>query len=123
MKPKGDRYRICVDFDGVLHSYTTPWIAPETIPDPPVPGAVEWLNRMAADFDIVIFTTRAATRVGREAVLRWLNWHGCIVTGVTVTNRKQPALVYIDDRAWRFTGNNFPTKSEIHAARPWNKPE
>ena len=34
---------ICVDFDGVLHSYTSGWRGAGNIPDPPVDGALEWL--------------------------------------------------------------------------------
>jgi len=34
---------------------------------------------------------------------------------------KPAALIYLDDRAVRFDGENFPEKSEIHALRPWNK--
>ncbi len=40
---------------------------------------------------------------------------------VTIGAAKPPALVYVDDRGWRFTGSNFPTVEEIHAAKPWWK--
>lgn len=115
-----DRYTISVDFDGVLHRYDSPWVAPEIIPDPPVEGAIEWLNEMSRHFDIVIHTTRAQTEAGRLAVMSWLfNYKANFL--LNITNVKQPSLVYIDDRAWRFEGK-FPTRHEIHAARPWNKP-
>jgi hypothetical protein len=29
---------LCLDFDGVLHSYTSGWKGAAVIPDPPVPG-------------------------------------------------------------------------------------
>ena len=32
-------YSIAVDFDGVIHSYTSKWVAADVIPDPPVSGA------------------------------------------------------------------------------------
>ena len=35
---------ICVDFDGVIHSYTSGWKGIDVIPDDPVPGAIEWLE-------------------------------------------------------------------------------
>ena len=35
---------ICVDFDGVIHSYKSGWRGVAVIPDPPVPGAIEWLE-------------------------------------------------------------------------------
>lgn len=114
------RWTIAVDFDGVIHSYTSPWVAPEVIPDPPVDGAIEWLNKMVNKFDVVIFTTRAKTTAGSNAVGRWLHDHG-VYGSWTTTAIKPAALVYIDDRAWRFEGR-FPSAHEIHLARPWNKP-
>lgn len=115
------KYTVCVDFDGVIHSYTTPWVAPEVIPDPPVPGAIEWLHEMSAGFRVVIHTTRARTAEGCLAIYKWLAENGYEGDGVEASYEKVPALIYIDDRAWRFTGSNFPSKEEIHAARPWNK--
>lgn len=113
------RYTIAVDFDGVLHSYTSPWVAPHVIPDPPVPGAMDWLSNIQLHFDVVIFTTRGRTWRGRRAVRRWL-LREC-GHSFKVTDRKPAALVYIDDRAWRFHGAGFPSRGEIHLARPWNK--
>ena len=125
------RYTVAVDFDGVLHSYTSPWINAHTIPDPPVDGAIEWLWETIQKFDVVIFTTRAKTWRGRWAVRRWLRrqagldrWEhewGRGLMDAVVSHEKLPALVYIDDRGWRFDGSNFPTAQQIHAARPWNK--
>jgi hypothetical protein len=117
------RYTIAVDFDGVIHSYTSPWVSAEVIPDPPVEGAIEWLTEIAKKFEVVIFTTRGQTLAGRQAVGQWLRNQGCEWPrgmGPRVTAEKPPALVYIDDRAWRFEGT-FPTAHEIHMARPWNK--
>lgn len=117
-------YTIAVDFDGVLHSYSSPWINEHTIPDPPVEGAMEWLAAMlASNLDVVIFTTRGRTSAGRDAVQQWIAryWPEAPLTRLQVTNEKPAALVYIDDRAWRFEGR-FPAKQEILEARPWNKP-
>jgi hypothetical protein len=119
MAPK--RYTICVDFDGVLHSYQTPYSGDGEAPDPPVPGAIEWLSQIAEHFDVVIHTTRARSPEGQRAVRHWLHEHGWEPgMNATVTAQKVPALVYIDDRAWRFDGV-FPTKDEIHRALPWHK--
>jgi hypothetical protein len=113
------RWTIAVDFDGVIHSYTSPWVDATTIPDPPVEGAIEWLNRIAKQFEVIIFTTRGKSLEGVKAVCEYLREHGCTIDPA-VTWEKPPALVYIDDRAWRFEGT-FPTAHEIHMARPWNK--
>lgn len=147
------RYTLGVDFDGVLHEYSTPWVSPEIIPDPLIPGAIEWLNKMSKKFDILIFTTRGCTEAGRSAINLWLRSYGYSfpnptgfmdVNGVLylgtpsmtssgtttvppieppvmmITDRKLPALIYIDDRGWRFTGT-FPTHEEISKSYPWQQ--
>lgn len=118
-KPAGERYTIAVDFDGVIHSYISPWVAPDVIPDEPVSGAIEWLNRIINKFVVVIFTTRGQSPEGRSAVRLWLAKHG-FTGSVEVTDHKPPALVYLDDRGLRFSGT-FPTADEIHQLKPWNK--
>lgn len=122
-KPAGERYTVAVDFDGVLHSYTSPWVNAETIPDPPVAGAMDWLVKIAEDFDVVIFTTRGKTVAGQIAVSDWLERHGVEPKLVKIiTAEKPPALVYLDDRAYRFEGpGTFPSAEQIHRAKPWNK--
>jgi hypothetical protein len=114
------QYTVAVDFDGVIHSYTSPWVNAKTIPDPPVPGAIEWLSKIAEHFKVVIFTTRARESGGAIAVLDYLEKHG-FSAAMTVTCEKVPALIYVDDRAYRFTGGNFPSKDEIYRLKPWNK--
>lgn len=127
------RWSVGVDFDGVIHQYVTPWIAPDVIPDPPVEGALAWLEEMSEHFNVVIQTTRARPQAvegreglvdGRDAIRVWLREHGMrssVQHRLVVTHEKLPCLIYIDDRGWRFTGANFPTRQEIHQARPWNK--
>jgi hypothetical protein len=115
------RYTVAVDFDGVLHSYSSPWSGADVCPDPPVPGAIDWLHAMVEKFEVVILTTRGDQEGGNEAVREWLREHGYNGPDLRVTSQKVPALVYVDDRAWRFEGDNFPTPDEVHRAIPWNK--
>jgi hypothetical protein len=65
---------ICVDFDGVIHSYTSGWKGPRTIPDPPVPGALEWIATMAQEpgFKIAIYSSRSRYFGARFVMRRWL---------------------------------------------------
>lgn len=126
------KYTVAVDFDGVIHSYVSPWRASWVIPDAPVPGAIEWLSRTIQKFDVAIHTTRGRYPWGRWAVRRWLKkhagnlWHEQMgargLEDVTVTAVKVAALIYLDDRAVRFDGSNFPDADAVHALRPWNKP-
>ena len=117
--------RICVDFDGVIHSYTSGWKGADVIPDPPVPGAIMFLNRLIAmGYEVVIHTTRASddNPGGAEAIRAWFIRNDFLYS-VVITDRKMPAEVYIDDRALRFEGS-WPSDSQLEwAARPWNRPD
>ena len=111
---------IAVDFDGVLHSYITPWVAPHIIPDPPVEGAVEWWNRIAYEYDAYVLTTRAQTMGGIAAIRRWMKKYGFYVSpNLTITATKFAASIYVDDRGYRFTGDNFPSVEYIQNASRW----
>ena len=140
------RQTIAVDFDGVIHSYTTPWTKAHEIHDPPVDGAIEWmwdtLNGLrqpspsggladpSGGWDVVIVSTRARTWRGRLAMRSWLRshagnlWHEVMgargIESVRVTATKVQALVYIDDRAVRFEGRFVPA-AEWASQRPWNR--
>ena len=118
------RWTVGVDVDGVLHSYVSGWQGADVLPDAPVPGAIEWLEEITREFDVAIVSTRCNCSEGREAVRAWLVEHGlseralaCVFTGAG----KGAALLYVDDRAWRFTGDNWPSVSDIHTSHPWWK--
>lgn len=135
------KYTVAVDFDGVIHSYTTRWQSAEIIPDPPVLGALGWLAMIKKDFQVAIFSTRCADDACCAAVRDYLQRDhdrafdpaiGGVIDAVQFglgddaerfiyTNEKVPALLYVDDRGYRFEGTNFPTAEEIHQLRPWNK--
>ena len=123
INPESLRNVICCDFDGVLHSYISRWTRADVIPDPPTPGAIEWLNMIAADghYTVVIQSTRANESAGQSAIRNWLLKYGYDrAMDVKITGDKPPALLYIDDRALLFTGNNFPSLRKIAEFRPWN---
>lgn len=63
---------LCLDFDGVLHSYSTPWIGHCDIPDPPVDGAMAFLQRVAGDFEVAIYSARSHYEGGIEAMRAWV---------------------------------------------------
>jgi hypothetical protein len=120
--PEHHTYSIAVDFDGVIHSYTSKWVSADVIPDPPVEGAIAWLNDMSRKFRVIIFTTRGKAYEGQQAVKLWLREHGYEAPSIEVTAEKPPALIYLDDRAVRFDGKHFPTADQIHRELiPWNK--
>ena len=43
---------LALDFDGVLHSYTSGWQGADVISDPPVPGAIEFLMEAVEHFEV-----------------------------------------------------------------------
>jgi len=118
-------YAICLDFDGVLHSYDSPYTSVDVIPDPPVPGAQEFCEELIRrGFEVHVLSSRAASEDGRHAIRLWLAEH-CFPRLESITHEKLPATIYVDDRGYRFE-NDFdailrhvatPGKSR----EPWNK--
>lgn len=105
---------IAVDFDGVVHAYSKGW-QDGTIYDPPLPGALEGLTTLMEAHAVFIHTTREAATVaswladrGFDTVVdvegpkhpkrEFWNEQGALL----VTDRKLPAIAYIDDRGIRF---------------------
>jgi hypothetical protein len=106
---------IGVDFDGTLHPYTNGWTGSEPDDEPPIPGALAFLEGLLADgYDVAIFSCRADHMDGEHGIIRWLRKHMPPIfyamrdsqgKRVTVTDRKPPAIAYVDDRAVPFTGS------------------
>lgn len=123
---------LCLDFDGVIHSYASGWQGETVIPDPPVDGAIEFLYEAVKHFEVCIFSTRSATVEGRQAMCRWLiEWDDAYrsehhIRGSSLAVRikfpatKPAALVGIDDRVLTFTGT-FPDVQTLRKFKPWNK--
>ena len=115
-----------VDFDGVIHAYTTRWTVPEEIHDGPVPGAIEWLKAcLSSGVEIALFTARmhAGLPEVRAALTAWFLEHGMTAEEIEqmkfVTGKPHGDL-YIDDRSYKFRGR-FPVEREARAHRQWNK--
>ena len=66
---------LCLDFDGVLHSYRSGWKGARRIPDPPVPGALEFVVGALEQFRVAILSSRSHQLFGRWAMKRWLRKH------------------------------------------------
>lgn len=113
---------VAFDFDGVIHSYTTPWQGETIIPDPPVPGIERALKDVRdAGYTVVVYSTRCGTTEGRYAVMRWLSKYDLRQYVDKVTAFKPPATVYIDDRAICFNGKPETLLQQIQDFRPWHK--
>lgn len=119
------RDMICLDFDGVLHSYVSGWKGAHIIPDPPMPGAMDALRMYCSHFTVAIFSARSSQEGGIAAMRQWIadwaqkerlgtNWLGSI----EYPTAKPPAKVTLDDRALTFTGT-WPTVTALKEFKPF----
>ena len=124
---------LCLDFDGVLHSYTSGWQGADVIPDPPVEGAIAFLYEAIMAFDVQIYSSRSHQEGGIQAMQDWLvSWERAwlatqaahprtsLLLHVTFPTEKPAAMVTIDDRAITFTGI-WPDIPTLQQFKPWNK--
>lgn len=111
---------IAMDFDGVINSYKSGWKGETVIPDPPVEGVKEFIDSLREDgMAVEVFSSRAKTQAGKEAIERYLEKNDIVVDGVS--DRKPAAFVTIDDRAICFKGTFDGLKDQINSFKPWNK--
>jgi hypothetical protein len=110
-------------FDGVLHSYTSGWQGATVIPDPPVPGAIEFIADALASFNVVIYSSRSHEPGGIAAMQDWFRRQDAelLLLSVEFPQHKPSAFVTLDDRALTFTGV-WPDIETLKAFKPWNKP-
>ncbi|MGQ3041420.1 MAG: hypothetical protein ACT6TH_14440 [Brevundimonas sp.] len=126
---------ICLDFDGVIHRYDTPWTDAATISDGVTAGFFEWADEAAKHFRLVIYSSRSKEPKAVEAMMLWLvdqrrRWReaGGVspndggVVDLEFAHEKPPAFLTIDDRAIQFTGDWSALSHEaLLAFKPWNK--
>jgi hypothetical protein len=124
-------FTVAVDFDNVLHSYTSPWSHAADIKDPPLPDALAWLEQFAADGARIILHTCRLTgwnpmQAGffagdpdavQAAIWEWLKRHGlseaaCARVSLWTWVGKPHADAYVDDKAIAFCGD-FMSASKL----------
>ena len=111
---------IAFDFDGVIHSYVTPWVASEIIPDPPVIGIKDTIDSLREQgYKIAIVSSRCLDPRGIEAVKEYLDTYNIVVD--RITSEKIPAICYVDDRAICFDGHPETLMQKIVEFKPWNR--
>jgi hypothetical protein len=123
---------LCLDFDGVIHSYSSGWKGAAAIPDPPVDGAMKFIWDALDHFRVAIFSSRSHQTGGIKAMQYWLHRHFREYWGAHATQaedklaeiewpvEKPAAMVTIDDRALTFDGT-WPDVTALKAFQPWNK--
>lgn len=121
---------LCLDFDGVLHAYTSRWQGATVIPDGPVPGAMAFLKEAVQDFQVCVYSSRSKEPGGiaamADALRQWLTWEFGPIAAldfidiIEFPQQKPAAFLTIDDRAITFTGV-FPSTDELLAFKTWQQ--
>ena len=145
MKYDKNKKYICVDFDGVIHSYESGWKGARNIPDAPVKGAIRWLYILLMNKNIVvcIYSARSKYFLARYFMKKWLWKMACLEFGYSCSKNadchntagysepqqmlasikfpktKPAAWITIDDRCICYKGKKHPSISEIINFKSW----
>lgn len=123
---------LCLDFDGVIHSYSSGWKGAHVVPDPPVDGAMRFIWEASDHFQVAIFSSRSNQGGGIPAMRQWLTGHfrdfwaadrtTCDdkLAEIMWPTSKPAAMITIDDRALTFEGT-WPKIDDLKSFQPWNK--
>lgn len=118
---------LCLDFDGVIHSYASGWKGADIIPDPVVAGAARFIADAQEHFTVAIHSSRSCQDGGIDAMKRYVHkaiidadLDGSIFDAIQWPTEKPPALITIDDRALTFDGT-WPRVDDLLRFQPWNK--
>lgn len=131
-----------IDFDGVIHSYSSGWQGADVVGDPPTPGALAFLREATQHFTVYIYSSRSHAKGGidamQDALQRWMEEEAEKTAEVpltkAVTSRiaefvmqtlkwptfKPSAKVTLDDRVMKFEGpRSWPTMDQLKNYRTW----
>lgn len=115
-----EKTNIAVDFDGVIHDFKG-W-GDGTCYGDPLPSALEALERLSKEYNVIIFTAKARPdrplvngKTGQELVEEWLHKHDVMKYIDYVTFEKPRAKFYIDDKAIRYDNNWIEILKEVGA--------
>lgn len=101
---------IMIDFDGAIHKYSEGF-KDGTIYDEPIKNVKSAIKIFRnKGFKVIVFTARLSEKYHgldqvneqKEMIKEWLSKYGIEIDGMT--SEKIPALIYIDDRGFRFSG-------------------
>ena len=102
--------RILIDFDGVIHSYTTPYRHAWYIPDPPVAGCFNWLRIFIVRYpawEVCVYSSRSRHIFAIWCMRKWFLSHGMpkdALGKLKFPKHKPAAYVTLDDRCICFDG-------------------
>ena len=109
LQSKENSTQIAIDFDGVIHKNSKGFFN-GTVYDEPLDGALEAIKNLSSNYEIVIFSAKAKPdrplvngKTGAELIWDWLEKYNIQQYIKQVTSEKPRAVVYIDDKGYRFT--------------------
>ena len=111
-----DVKNISIDFDGVIHDWNKGW-HDGTCYGEPIEGALEAVKLLSEKYRIIIFTAKCKPdrplvngKTGKQLVLEWLKKYDLLDYISEVTHEKPRAMIYIDDKGYRFQSWNNTIK-------------
>ncbi len=107
-----NRKTILIDLDGVLNNYTGQY-EQNFIPEIKE-GAKDFIIKLSRDFDIKLFTTR-----NKIMACKWIIKYGLESYISDITNVKELAWLYIDDRCLKFEGDFSLLAGQIKTFKTW----
>lgn len=113
---------LCIDFDGVIHSYEKGWQNGE-IYGTVTPGFFEWAEQASKIFTLVIYSSRSKETSKLFDMDNWVKKQQATF-GSNVefqyASEKPPAFLTIDDRAICFEGDwSKLDPNELINFKPW----
>ena len=105
---------ILIDLDGVLNEYKGVFDK-DYIP-PIKDGAKEFIEKLSDKFELKLFTTR-----NKILATKWLIENKIDYLFEDITNTKDLAWLYIDDRCINFDGDYEKLTNSINEFKPWYK--
>ena len=136
---------LCFDFDGVINSYKSGWNANDVtdLPDKPVWHTFKMMHLYVQhNFILAVFSGRSQIPRGIGAMQDYIGyWDDIyrenvdlfvddskrqnlspIIDSMFFPENKPGALIYFDDKGFRFNGKNLPSIEELlQLSIPWHK--
>ena len=109
---KKSKKTLLIDLDGVLNEYQGNF--DENFIPPIKEGATEFIEQTSKDFELKLFTTR-----NKILATKWLIENNIDKYFKDITNVKDLAWLYIDDRCLTFDGNFRNLTNNIKNFKVW----
>ena len=110
--------KICIDFVGCLYIASPEDSGFGNLQGHLIDGAKEAMERLSKSFAVVILSARARRAEGAEAIRKILKENS--VPFEEVTDKKPPAVVYVDDYGIQFKGDWKATLKDILHFKHWH---